>query len=133
MGETDLGSSNIGTNIIRTLLSTLDRPAYWLLGLCYELFFNVASADLFSNQTIMKFYGRVQVILGVFMMFQLSMTILKGIVNPDTFTGDKGGRALITRIITSLVLLTILLASTSKSLSLILFFMCSNMKKSDVA
>ena len=109
MGETDLSSSNVGTNIIRTLLSTLDRPAYWLLGLCYELFFNVASADLFSNQTIMKFYGRIQVILGVFMMFQLSMTILKGIVNPDTFTGDKGGRALITRIITSLVLLTILM------------------------
>lgn len=109
MGETDLGSSNIGTNIIRTLLSTLDRPAYWLLGLCYELFFNVASADLFSNQTIMKFYGRVQVILGVFMMFQLSMTILKGIVNPDTFTGDKGARAVITRIITSLILLTVLM------------------------
>ena len=109
MGETDLSSSNVGTNIIRTLLSTLDRPAYWLLGLCYELFFNVASADLFSNQTVMKFYGRIQVILGVFMMFQLSMTILKGIVNPDTFTGDKGGRALITRIITSLVLLTILM------------------------
>lgn len=109
MGETDLGSSNVGYDIIRRLLSTLDRPAYWLLGLCYELFFNVASADLFSNQTIMKFYGRVQIILGVFMMFQLSMTILKGIVNPDTFTGDKGAKAVITRIFTSLILLTVLM------------------------
>ena len=109
MGETDLSSSNVGSDIIRRLLSTLDRPAYWLLGLCYELFFNVASADLFSNQTVMKFYGRVQVILGVFMMFQLSMTILKGIVNPDSFTGDKGAKAVITRIITSLILLTLLM------------------------
>lgn len=109
MGETDLSSSNVGNDIIRTLLSMLDRPAYWLLGLVYELFFNVASADLFSNQTIMKFYGRVQVILGVFMMFQLSMSILKGIVNPDSFTGDKGAKSLITKIITALILLTVMM------------------------
>ena len=109
MGETDLSSSNVGTDIIRLLLSWLDKPTYWLLGLVYELFFNVASADLFSNQTIMKFYGRVQVILGVFMMFQLSMSILKGIVNPDSFTGDKGAKSLITKIITALVLLTVMM------------------------
>ena len=109
MGETDLSTSNVGTRLIRTLFSTLDKPAYWLLSIVYELFFAVASADLFSNQTIFKFYGRVQAILGVFMMFQLSMTILKGIVNPDTFTGDKGGRALITKVITALILLTVLM------------------------
>ena len=57
----------------------------------------------------MKFYGRVQVILGVFMMFHLSMTILKGIVNPDSFTGDKGGRALIVKVFTALTLLVVLM------------------------
>lgn len=109
MGETDLSDSNVGTRLIRLLFSTLDRPAFWLLGIAYELFFNVASADLFSNQTIMKFYGRVQVILGVFMMFQLSMSVLKGIVNPDSFTGDKGAKTLITKIITALLLLTVMM------------------------
>lgn len=109
MGETDLSDSNVGTRLIRLLFSTLDRPAFWLLGIVYELFFNVASADLFSNQTIMKFYGRVQVILGVFMMFQLSMSVLKGIVNPDSFTGDKGAKTLITKIITALLLLTVMM------------------------
>ena len=104
--DTDLTSSNVGWNLIRLLFSALDRPAFWLLGVIYELFFNVASADLFSNETVMRFYGRVQVILGVFMMFQLSLSILKGIVNPDTFTGDKGAKQLITRIITALLLLT---------------------------
>lgn len=109
MGETDLSDSNVGTRLIRLLFSTLDRPAFWLLGIVYELFFNVASADLFSNQTIMKFYGRVQIILGVFMMFQLSMSILKGIVNPDSFTGDKGAKTLITKIMTALLLLTLMM------------------------
>ena len=109
MGETDYTSANTLSDIVRTIFSTLDRPIFWLLGLCYELFFNVASADIFSNDIIMRFYGRVQIILGVYMMFRISMVILKGIVNPDSFTGDKGGKALITRIFTSLIILTILM------------------------
>ena len=109
MGDSFTEPASVGHDIIRLLFATLDRPAYWLLGLVYELFFNVASADLFSNNTIMKFYGRVQIILGVFMMFHLSMAILKGIVNPDTFTGDKGAKALMTRIFTALILIIALM------------------------
>ena len=101
--------AGVGQDIIRLLFSTLDRPAYAILGIIYELFFNVATADLFSNEMIMKFYGRVQVILGVFMMFQLAMTILRGIVNPDSFTKDKGIGTLITRVITALILITLLM------------------------
>lgn len=110
MSDSFTEPASVAQDIIRTLFSTLDRPAYWLLGLVYELFFNVASADLFSNDTIMKFYGRVQIILGVFMMFQLAMTILKGIVSPDTFISkDKGVGNLITRIATALILITLLM------------------------
>ncbi len=109
-GESYTEPASVLTNAIRSVFAFFDRPAYWLLSMSYMLFFNVASADIFNNETIMKFYGRVQVILGVFMMFQLAMTILKGIVNPDSFTGDKGsGRAIITKIMTSLLLLTILM------------------------
>ena len=96
-------------DLLRMLFASLDRPAYAILGVSYELFFNVASADLFSNSMIMKFYGRVQVILGVFMMFQLAMTILRGIVNPEGFTKDKGAGTLITRVVTSLLLITLLM------------------------
>ena len=107
--------ASVAQDIIRKLFSTLDRPAYAILGIIYELFFNVASADLFSNELIMKFYGRVQVILGVFMMFQLAMTILRGIVNPDSFTKDKGAGTLISRVVTALIIMTLLIPiSTSK-------------------
>jgi len=91
------------------VFSFLDRPVYGLLLISYELFFNVASADLFSNSTIMKFYGRVQVILGIFMMFQLAMTILRGIIEPDSFSKDKGGGSLLRRVAISLMLITILM------------------------
>lgn len=109
MGDSYAEPSNVGRDLIRLVFSTLDRPAYWLLGIVYQLFFNVASADLFSNDTIMKFYGRVQIILGVFMMFQLAMTFLRGIVEPDSFSKDKGGGSLIKRVAMSLILITVLM------------------------
>ena len=109
MGDSQIDAANLRSDTIRGIFAFLDRPAFWLLGLVYELFFNVASADLFANDTIFKFYGRVQLILGVFMMFQLALTILKGIMNPDTFTDKKTGAGnVIMRIATSLVLLTLL-------------------------
>lgn len=109
MGESSLEPASVMNDIIRSLFATLDKPAYWLLGLVYQLFFNVASADIFSNETIMNFYKRVQLIIGVFMMFQLAMTILKGIVNPDSFTDSKtGAGSLIKRVAISLVLMTLL-------------------------
>ena len=91
MGETTSSPASIMWDIIRHIFSALDWVAFGLLNIAYQLFFNVTSADLFSNETVMKFYGRVQLIIGVFMMFQLAMTVLKGIVNPDTFTDTKSG------------------------------------------
>ena len=113
MGESNVEAASVISDIVRTIFSVLDRPAYWLLGLIYQLFFNVASADLFSNDTIMKFYGRVQLILGVFMMFKLALIILKGIVEPEGFFGGKKGDSsagsFITKVITGLVILTLLM------------------------
>lgn len=98
------------THGIRQFLSFIfDRPAYWLLGMIYQIFFNVASADLFNNATILGFYKRMQLIIGVFMIFQLAVTILRGIVNPDEAFGSKSGiGTIITRVITALILLTVL-------------------------
>ena len=109
MGDSYLESSNLGRDLIRSIFAFLDRPAYWLLGIAYQLFFNVASADIFSNNTIMKFYGRVQVILGVFMMFQLAMVFLRGIIDPDSFSKEKGGGSLLRRVAMSLILITLLM------------------------
>ena len=92
---------------IRAMFSAFDRVTYGLLGIMYQLFFNVASSDILAGDTIMKFYSRVQLILGVFMMFQLAMIIIKGIVNPDSFTDSKTGIGnLIMRVCVSLFLLT---------------------------
>ena len=107
MVQTD--ASNTLNDAIRTIFSVFDRLAYLLLGLMYQIFFNVASADLFNNATILEFYKRIQLIIGVFMIFQLAIIILKGIMNPDQVMDAKSGAgAFIKRVIIALALLTIL-------------------------
>ncbi len=106
---TDYATANTINDIFRGLFALLDRVAYWLLGLMYKILFNVASADIFSNETIQHFYSRVQLIIGVFMIFKLAISIIQGIINPDTFTDKKTGFSnMITRIIFALVMLTVL-------------------------
>lgn len=104
-------SSNAATvgDLFRSLGAILNKGAYFLLGLMYQIFFNVSSAQLFESETIKNFYGRVQLIIGVFMIFKLAVSILQGIMNPDKFTNPKEGFGnVITRIIISLALLTVL-------------------------
>ena len=109
MGETSTTPASMMWDFLRGVFSVFDLVAYGLLYYVYQIFFNVTSADLFSNETVMKFYGRVQLIIGVFMMFQLAMTVLKGIMDPDSFTNAKTGAGnVIMRIATALVLLTVL-------------------------
>lgn len=96
-------------DMFRSLFALLDKVAYWLLGIMYEILFNVASADIFSNETIKNFYGRIQLIIGVFMIFKIAISIIQGIINPDTFTDKKSGFSnMITRVIFALVMLTII-------------------------
>ena len=97
-------------NAIRTIFVTFDIVIYYLLKFVYELFFNIATFNLLDRKMIFDMFSRVQLIIGIFMLFQLAMTIIKGIVNPDSFTDSKSGGAgnVIMRIIVSLVLLALL-------------------------
>ncbi len=113
MGETDLHAAGPVQDAIRSVFTFLDKPAYWLLTIVYQLFFNVATSTIISNSTVLKFYNRVQIVLGVYMLFQLALIIIKGIVNPDDFTKSGGSTSkLVIRIITVLLLFSTLIPMT---------------------
>ena len=106
MGDTYLTKANIILDFLRFLLAFIDWVFYSLLSVIYQIFFNVSSAEIFSGETIMNFFGRIQLILGVFMLFQLTLTILKGVMDPDSFTDSKSGIGnIVQRVAVSLVLL----------------------------
>ena len=104
-------TSNTGTieDLFRSLGQVLNKGLYFLLATMYQIFFNVASAQLFENETIKNFYARIQLIIGVFMIFKLTISILQGIMDPDKFTNPKEGfGSIITRVIIALVMLTLI-------------------------
>ena len=106
--ETDMAKPNTMTDTIRWLFGAIDKAFYGILAVLYRVFFNVTTLDLFG-ENIMRFFGRVQIIIGVYMMFQLAMTIMKGIIDPENFTKTEGGaKGIIPRVMISLFMLVLL-------------------------
>ena len=95
---------------IRSIFIVFDACVYYFVNFGFEMLFNIATFNIVDRKMIFDLISRVQLIIGIFMLFQLAMTIIKGIVNPDSFTDSKNGGAgnVIMRIIVSLVLLALL-------------------------
>lgn len=105
--------------ILRTFLSFLDKGVYSLISLFYELLMYLANLDLFgmskisisdttltANNPILKFSNRIYALLGIFMLFRISFSILQYMINPDDFSDKgKGFGKLITNVLVSLVLI----------------------------
>ena len=111
--------ANWFTNITNMFFTWLDRAVYSLITILYQLFLYLANLDLFgmstigesiSNQNteniIVIFSSRVYALLGIFMLFKVSFSILQYMVNPDDFSDkSKGFGKMITNVLTSLVLI----------------------------
>lgn len=102
----DMGSKGFFAGIFRELVATLDAFIYKLLAGIYNVFFNVATAEVLQASMMKNLFSRVQLILGVIILFKLVISFFTGVVNPDGF-GDqqKGFGGVIKRIITVLVML----------------------------
>ena len=102
---------------IRSIFISIDIGVYGLLKLIYELFFSIATTEILDREMIFNVVSRVQLIIGIFMMFQLVMIIIKGIVNPDSATDSKtgGAGAIVMRIIVSLSLMALLVPINIKN------------------
>lgn len=106
---TDFMTNDFVSRAIRTIFATLDSVFFFLLRGVYQVFFNVSTAEILSNELIRDFYYRCQLVIGVFMLFKLAVTILEGIMDPARVTDKKAGAGkIISRIITSLVILALI-------------------------
>ena len=93
----------------RGFLAILDSIGYFFLGGIFNIFFIVANASFFQGDVIDTFYSRIQMILGIFMIFRLTITFLQVIVNPDLFKDkQKGAASLVKRIAIMLILLSVI-------------------------
>lgn len=103
----DLATPGVVQNALRSILMTLDHVVYWCIGVVYNILFNISETTIISSDTLKAFYGRVQLILGVIMIFKISVSLLQYVINPETFSDKKKGIGqVITRIVTMLAMLT---------------------------
>ncbi|MBO5095523.1 MAG: hypothetical protein J6B98_01445 [Bacilli bacterium] len=94
------------TDLLRNIFFGLDKIVYWFIQVVYTIFMEIANTTIFSNEIFNEFENKVYALLGIFMLFKVSFSVLSYIVNPDEFTDkSKGMNKLITNILISLVLI----------------------------
>lgn len=104
------GTTHVTITTLRSMIAAFDESIYFLLYNVFRLFFNITRLNLVDGKIVFDIFSRVQLIIGIFMLFQLTMTVIKGIVNPNSFMDSKSGGAgnIIMRIIIALILLSLL-------------------------
>lgn len=110
MGSSSSTNPNVFLDGGRMIMSLLDSIGVALLGAIYKIFYMVANATIIKGEVVKVFYSRIQLILGIIMIFKLAMTILNIIINPDIIKDQKQGTGkVVTRIVVALFMLTLVI------------------------
>ena len=110
MGSSSSTEPGIFINAGRTIVAFLDRLGVELLGAIYKIFYMVANSTIIKGDVLKVFYSRIQLILGILMIFKLAMSILNIIINPDLIKDQKQGAGkIVTRIVVALFMLTLVI------------------------
>lgn len=92
--------------LIKSILFFVDGIIYSFILTVYNLLNDIANTTLFNDGIIDGVKDKVFALVGVFMLFKVSFSLLTYVVNPDSFADKtKGFSKLITNIIITLVLL----------------------------
>lgn len=94
--------------VARFIFFWIDKVIYGFIPTVYNILTDIAETTIFSVDIIDVFASKVYALLGIFMLFKVSFSILTYIVDPDAFLDkSKGFGKLISNIIITLVLLVL--------------------------
>lgn len=95
----------VGT-ILRFLFAWIDKIVAWAINVIYDLIIRISDVTVFNDAIIETLGSRISIILGIFMLFKVSFSLVNYALNPDSFTDkEKGAGKLVTNIIIMLVML----------------------------
>lgn len=101
--------ANIGHLIVdafRSIMYVICTLVYNLIIFCFNVFENLGTARILTNDQLKPLFTNISLILGLFMVFRLTFTFIQYIVNPDEmFDKTKGVGNIVKKIIISVVLL----------------------------
>ena len=96
-------------NIFRAIMFFLDNVVYGLIPEIYKVFIFLSELNLYSTDETNPLYqlvSHIYVLLGIFMLFKVSFSLLQYLVDPNAFRdSSKGIGKLVTNVLVALVLL----------------------------
>lgn len=94
--------------ILRTFFFTIDGNLFRFISTVYDLLIQISRSSILTQGQIREFADRIQVFLGVFMLFKVAFSLITYIVNPDEFSDkSKGFAKLWQNAIISLIILVL--------------------------
>lgn len=94
--------------IVRSFFFTLDSTLFNFIPKVYDLLMTISRTSILTQGQIKQFADRIQIFLGVFMLFRVTFSLITYIIMPDEFSDKgKGFGKLWQNIIISLVLLVL--------------------------
>lgn len=104
-----LGIGRMIKIVINSLFISIDGMVYYFVSVCYRLFILLATINIFDVKDYNDLVGRIYVILGVVMLFILSYTMLKTIIDPDgTEKSEDSPAKIVGKTVTSLILVIVM-------------------------
>lgn len=99
-------ADNIVRFIVFPIFTAIDSIIYSLIETVYNLMIDIATLNFFTNSMYEQFSTRIYTLIGLFMLFKLSFSLIKFIINPDEFNDkSKGGRKIVANVLIVLFLI----------------------------
>lgn len=90
------------------IMLLIDSVIYGFISKVYQVFLYLAQGQIFSSETFEGITSRIYIIIGTVMLFIVTYSLLRAIINPDNFTkDDKSFTKIAMNVITSIVLIGI--------------------------
>ena len=96
-------------SVIYSLLLSIDGIVYDFVCYLYEIFEFLAKINIFGEENYNTIVNRIYIILGLIMLFALAYSLLKAVINPDSFAkGESSFPKLIQNVVVSLIIIAVL-------------------------
>lgn len=97
------------SKIFRWLFAMIDKIVYGLVSFITDTFNLLAGSEIRTGETVGNIFARIQLILGIIILFKLVISFFSGIVDPDGFNDSKKGFGnVIKRIVVVLVMMLLI-------------------------
>ena len=96
-------------SIIYGVLLTIDGAICNFIDYVYDIFIFLASTNVFNEDKYNEIVSRIYVILGLIMLFVLTYSLLKAVIDPETFAkGEQSFAKLVKNVVVSLIIIVVL-------------------------